>query len=67
MKKLVCIPITGSLTFVVEAGDDDEAIAKAWKLLNKGEHGSLCWEATESVLEGNVFCGELMEIEVEDA
>lgn len=67
MKKIVRIPITGSLTFEVEAKNDEEAKDKAWKALEDTDVDKLdiTWEATDKVMDGSVCHAELWDIEVE--
>lgn len=66
MKKfVVSIPITGAVSFEVEAEDQGSAIEAAWAAVNEGgDQTDLMWEYVDVVMEGNCFHGMQNEIEV---
>lgn len=58
----VLLPITGHLVVSVEAESKEEAVKKA---MEEGTIDDLeSWSATEIIVEGNIFSGELNEVEV---
>ena len=58
----VTFPITGSWSVLVEAESEEEALEKAYN--TDPDEGELTWTAVERVVQGNVFYGELNEIDV---
>lgn len=66
MKYIVSIPITGSVSYTVEAADKKSAIAAAWKAIDDGAPSDdETWEFTETVTSGNVCHAMQNNIEVQ--
>lgn len=63
MKYIVSIPITGTVSFEVEANGSQSAIDAAWKQIDAGKDGDVTWEFCDCIVEGNVFHGMQNEIE----
>lgn len=61
---LVSIPITGRVSFEVQAEDDEAAERAAWDAIDDGEEGDVEWEYTKQIVRGNCFSGMQNEVEV---
>lgn len=64
---LVRIPIAGSVSFVVLADDEKEAVEEAWKAADDWEkNGEIEWEFHDKICSGNVLHVSLNQIEVDE-
>lgn len=59
----VTIPIAGSVTVLVEAKNEKEAIEKAWDKVGDDD-AELEWEAHEKIARGNILYASCNDIEV---
>lgn len=63
----VFIPLTGVLTIEVEAKTKSEAIEAAWsKCHSEGPGDDYTWEAVDHTTTGNVFHGELNDVDAQE-
>ena len=60
----VTIPIAGSVTVLVEAKDEDEAVEKAWDKIGDDD-ADVEWEALRKIASGNVLHAPCNSIEVD--
>lgn len=61
---VVSIPIAGTVSFEVEAEDEETAKAAAWAKIEGGEDGEVTWEFFETLVDGNCLNVPQNEVEV---
>lgn len=65
MNYYVTYPVAGQVTVCVSADSEEEAIEAGYDLVTHPE-AMMEWDAMEHIIEGNVFCGSINSIDVEE-